>query len=190
MNLSRVKSASWYPLFMQLFKFAVVGGAGFVVTAVSFNLLRVGPLNPEHVKNGVVIATVIATTLAIITNWLGNRFWTFATHRSNSTVREGVEFFAVSFAGMGISTLCVWVSHDVLGFTSAAADNIALNGVGLILGSVFRFVLYRYWVFSPNRDRAAEEITDLEASAAEFTEPDIEISKVPEAKTVARDEIH
>lgn len=152
MSLSRLSSSRWHPLFVQLFRFGVVGGAGYIVTVVTFNLLRAGPLSPDVVPSGPMIATVIATVLAIITNWIGNRFWTFRTQRRSSTVREGIEFFAVSFAGMGIGMACMWVSHYVLGFTSQLADNISLNVVGLALGAIFRFVLYRYWVFSPNRE--------------------------------------
>jgi len=44
----------------------------------------------------------------------------------------------------------------VLGYTSVLADNISSNVVGLFLGAVFRFVLYRYWVFSPTRRARAE----------------------------------
>ena len=66
-------------------------------------------------------------------------------------MREAVEFFAVSIVGMGIAVACLWFSREVLGFTSLLADNIASNVIGLALGAAFRFVLYRYWVFSPQR---------------------------------------
>ena len=61
--------------------------------------------------------------------------------------KEFVEFLAVSLGGMAISLLCLWISHHVLGLTSALADNISANVVGLGLGTIFRFVLYRYWVW-------------------------------------------
>ena len=57
----------------------------------------------------------------------------------------------ISLGGMGISLLCLWVSHYLLGFTSLLADNIATNGVGLVLGTAFRFTFYRLWVFKPGR---------------------------------------
>jgi len=56
---------------------------------------------------------------------------------------------------MGIGLACLWVSHYVLGHTSVLADNISSNVIGLLLGAVFRFVLYRYWVFSPTRAAAS-----------------------------------
>ena len=33
--------------------------------------------------------------------------------------------------------------------TSALADTVSANVVGLVLGSAIRFVLYRYWVYAP-----------------------------------------
>ena len=38
-----------------------------------------------------------------------------------------------------------------LGFTSLLADNISANVVGLVLGTAFRFLMYRYWVFGSTR---------------------------------------
>ena len=58
---------------------------------------------------------------------------------------------------MGIGLGCLWVSHYGMGFTSVLADNISANVVGLGLGAVFRFSLYRYWVFSPSRAGAGPE---------------------------------
>ncbi len=46
-------------------------------------------------------------------------------------------FNATRGLGMGIALLCLWVSHYLLGFTSALADNIATNVVGLALGTAF-----------------------------------------------------
>jgi putative flippase GtrA len=138
-------------LMVQMIQFGVVGAAGLLVDLIVFNALRLTVLAPENVGTGPLIAKVVSTLLAIVTNWLGNRYWTFAPDRRSNTVREGLEFFAVSLAGMGIGLGCLWVSHYVLGFTSVLADNISANVVGLALGAVFRFTLYRYWVFSPNR---------------------------------------
>lgn len=120
-----------------------------------FNLLRLTVLRPEDLHEGPVIAKVISTTAAIACNWLGNRHWTFREHRGRQLVREGVEFAVVSVGGMMIGLICLWVSHYALGFTSVVADNISSNVIGLILGTGFRFALYRLWVFAPHRgDRA------------------------------------
>jgi putative flippase GtrA len=139
----------------QGLKFGAVGALGFVVDFTVFNLLRTTVLDSADVHAGPLYAKVISTVLAILVNWLGNRFWTFSKNRQNHTMREGLEFLSVSLVGMGIGVACLWVSHYVLGYTSVLADNISGNVVGLVLGAIFRFTLYRYWVFAPSRSGAA-----------------------------------
>jgi len=139
----------------QLAKFGMVGLVGFAVDITVFNLLRATVFSPDAVDSGPIWAKVVSTVLAILANWVGNRYWTFSKDRQAQTLREGLEFFAVSLVGMGIGLACLWVSHYGLGYTSVLADNISSNVVGLFLGAVFRFVLYRYWVFSPTRRAAA-----------------------------------
>jgi putative flippase GtrA len=139
----------------QLAKFGMVGLVGFAVDITVFNLLRATVFSPEALASGPIWAKVVSTILAILANWIGNRYWTFSKDRQSQTLREGLEFFAVSLVGMGIGLACLWVSHYVLGYTSVIADNISSNVIGLLLGAVFRFTLYRYWVFSPSRRTAA-----------------------------------
>lgn len=136
----------------QLVQFGLVGAAGFIVDITVFNALRLTVLAPEVIAEGPIYAKIISTILAILTNWVGNRYWTFARDRQSNTTREGIEFLAVSLLGMGIGLACLWVSHYVLGFTSVVADNISSNVIGLALGAIFRFAMYRYWVFSPVRN--------------------------------------
>jgi putative flippase GtrA len=138
-------------LIPQLIKFGLVGGVGFVANLVVFNALMLLAFNPSHVEHASLIATAIATMVAIFLNWLGNRYWAFSTQRRTNTAREGMEFFVVSLVGMLIPLGCVWVSHYLLGHTSLLADNVANNVIGLGLGMIFRFALYRWWVFSPTR---------------------------------------
>jgi putative flippase GtrA len=139
------------PLLMQVLKFGAVGGVGFVVNLVVFNVLLATVFHPRGVHFGPLYATVAATVVAIAVNWLGNRYWAFSSGRQSNTAREGAEFFAVSLIGMAIPLLCVWRSHYVMHLTSPLADNIANNVVGLVLGMLFRFALYRWWVFAPSR---------------------------------------
>lgn len=155
----------------QVGKFGAVGLVGFVVDVAIFTLLRMTVFAPENMHAGPIYAKIISTTLAIGANWVGNRFWTFGEHRQSRALREGIEFLAVSLMGMGIGLTCLWISHYVLGFTSVLADNVSSNVIGLALGSVFRFLLYRYWVFSPTRRGAEAQVeADLEASAPTLME--------------------
>lgn len=143
----------------QLARFGAVGLVGLVVDVGVFNLLRASVLDSQVLHEGPILAKVISTSLAIIVNYVGNRYWTFGATRRAQIAREGVEFVLVSLGGMAITLACLWISHYALGFTSQFADNVSGNGIGLALGTLFRFAFYRSWVFHPNRSmplRSAE----------------------------------
>lgn len=141
-------------LLAQFARFGAVGLVGLVVDIGLFNLLRVTVLAPEVLDEGPIIAKIVSTSVAIAVNWLGSRYWSFRLRRRRPAGREAVEFAIVSIGGMIIAVGCLVISREVLGFTSLLADNIASNVVGLGLGSLFRFALYRWWVFHPRRDAA------------------------------------
>lgn len=131
----------------QLSRFGAVGLVGLVIDVAVFNLLLSTVLSSDAFHEAPIVAKLISTSLAIVANWLGNRFWTFRAERRPHMLREGIEFAVVSVGGMLIALGCLWVSHYLLGFTSALADNVSANMIGLGLGTAFRFWLYRTWVF-------------------------------------------
>lgn len=139
----------------ELGKFGVIGLVAYVIDLAVFNLLRFaggeGPLfdKPLTAK---VISVLVATTFA----YFGNRHWTFRDRTRSSFRREYTLFFVFNAVGMVISLSCLWISHYLLGFESALADNISANVIGLVLGTVFRFWGYHNWVF-PNDVSSVEQ---------------------------------
>ena len=139
----------------ELGKFGVIGLIAYVIDLAVFNLLRFaggeGPLfdKPLTAK---VISVLVATTFA----YFGNRNWTFKDRTRSSFRREYALFFVFNAVGMIISLSCLWISHYLLGFESALADNISANVIGLILGTIFRFWGYHNWVF-PNDVSSVEQ---------------------------------
>ncbi|WP_253258856.1 GtrA family protein [Subtercola boreus] len=167
-RIARLAHAFWDKLLRYALKFGVVGGIGFVVDFAIFNWLRVGGLGEAHFLSGPIGAKVAAVAVATIVTWFGNRYWTFREHRRKNYVRELFEFAVVAVSGLLINLLCLWVSHYVLGFTSLLADNISGNFIGTALATLFRFMLYRYWVFGHHRSGTvvgAEEQAQAGASA-------------------------
>jgi putative flippase GtrA len=166
----------------QFTRFGVVGALGFVLDFAVFNALIATVLSAREVHEGPLLAKAISTTVAIVFNWLGNRHWTFRAHRGRQLVREGIEFGIVSFAGLLIGLGCLWVSHYLLGFTDPVADNIATNVIGLGLGTLFRFTLYRTWVFAPHRGDPAPavfpELGPEQPAATDETESQAETETV------------
>lgn len=127
-------------LVRELMKFGVVGSVAFVVDVAVFNLVLHLTDKPLTSKT---VAVVLATTVA----YAGNRHWTFRRRGRSGLRREYVLFFLLNIVGLAIALACLAVSHYILGFTSRLADNIAANVVGLGLGTAFRFLSYRRWVF-------------------------------------------
>jgi putative flippase GtrA len=144
----------WLRQFWQLIKFGAVGGVGVVVNVAVFNGLWLTLFNPARVLHGPILATIVATLCAILVNWFGNRYWAFAAERQRNTAREGLEFFVASLIGMCVPLACIGISRYVFGLHSLLADNVASNVVGLLLGTIVRFVLYKFWVYSPRRAAA------------------------------------
>lgn len=125
----------------EIIKFGAVGAFGVVVNIVVFNLC----LHTFHLQT--VRSGVIATAVAICTNYLGNRYWTYRHCDKNRRTREVSLFLLFSGIGLVIENGILALSHYGFGFTSSLADNIAKNVVGLGIGTLFRFWSYRTWVF-------------------------------------------
>ena len=173
-SLASVASRLWNGLLAYAVKFGVVGLIGLVIDVTLFNLLRLGVFGDDGWAQSAIGAKTISTSVAIIFNWLGNRFWTFRKHRRRNYLREFAEYVIVSLGGMTIALICLWISHHLLGYTSLVADNISTNVVGLALGTAFRFVLYRYWVFGHHRADGLSNLARVEeAQRTLFEEPDV-----------------
>lgn len=142
----------------ELGKFAAVGGVAFVIDIIIFNLLRdaLGPLVSA------TVSMVIAATVAFV----GNRFWTWRDRERTSLRREYALYFIFNAIGLLMALACLAISHYGLGsvwpaFQGRAADNIAKQLVGTMLGTVFRFWSYRTIVFRiPDRAEALSVVAD------------------------------
>ena len=73
----------------RFLKFAIVGGFGAVVDFATLNILQLTILPPSGANEGlhVALATGVAFTVAVISNFIWNRYWTFPDSRSRSIRR-------------------------------------------------------------------------------------------------------
>ncbi|MFJ3099054.1 GtrA family protein [Streptomyces hydrogenans] len=138
----------------EVSRFGTVGAIGWVVDTAIFNLcLHVFGL--QSVRSG-----ILASAVAIIVNYLGNRKWTYGTRSGSQKTREALLFVIFSLAGTAIQNAVLAISHYGMGYTSLIADNIAKNVIGLVLASAFRFWSYRTVVFSDTARRQEDQIVD------------------------------
>jgi putative flippase GtrA len=151
-------------VFSELAKFGTVGALSFLIDIAVFNGLLLVMDKPLTAK---VISAVVSASNAFALN----RAWSFKHRERTNVRREYALFFVLNAVGLSISLLCLAVSHYVLGFESRLADNIAANGVGLVLGTTFRFWSYRRFVWAA--PSAVEDAADEGDAAARAVLEDV-----------------
>ena len=140
MDLLRDLYTRFRVLIHEVAKFGIVGILAFFITIGGSDWLHYGAgLGP---LTSVVIATVVATVFA----FLGNKLWAFR-HRTGSHVRrESVLFFVFNGIGLLIQLGVVAFVHYGLGLTDSFSYNVA-NIIGIGIATCFRLYSYRRWVF-------------------------------------------
>ncbi|WP_406169802.1 GtrA family protein [Streptomyces sp. NBC_00996] len=124
---------------LEVAKFGVVGGSGVAVNLLVFNILLHG------LKWAPMAATVIASCIAMGTNYLGFRFFAYRD-RASRTKRQIVLFFAFSGLGVLMESGLFYVGYHGLGMSSPLGSNMD-KALSIVLASAFRFLVYRTWVF-------------------------------------------
>ena len=144
-------------LFRELSRFGLVGVVCLTVDVGVFNAMRL------LVEAGPFTSKVVSTVLAASLSYALNRTWSFGHTARTGVRREYVVFFVLNAIGLLISLACLWISHDLLGLTSPLADNISANGFGLVLGTAFRFLSYKRWVFMSHERAGARALRTVES---------------------------
>ncbi len=126
----------------QFVKFAVVGGTGTVVNLVvlKVTLFVWGRLVGDPTLPAEVFASALAFAVAVVNNYLLNRWWTF---RSKGSMRsEFVKFLIVSLAGLGLNELAFLAFRGGLGIDVLLSQLLAIACV-----LPFNFVVNKLWSF-------------------------------------------
>ncbi|MEV8032177.1 GtrA family protein [Streptomyces sp. NPDC086182] len=126
-------------LVLEVARFSVVGGSGVVVNILVFNLALHG------LDWAPMAATVVASCVAMGTNYLGFRFFAYRD-RASRTRRQIALFFAFSGLGVVMESVLFYLGYHGLGMSGPLGSNVA-KALSIVLASAFRFVVYRTWVF-------------------------------------------
>jgi len=139
----------WHRVFTEAYRFLAVGGLATIVAVVIFNFLVHGfhtgwdaPLSGQP-----YLAFVIANLIGMAVSYRGSRTWVFKDRPPRTADGGRLLFVVINVATMLIPIACLWFSRNVLGLDDPYSDNVAANVIGLFLGMVTRFYLFRTLVF-------------------------------------------
>jgi dolichol-phosphate mannosyltransferase len=147
----------------RLFKFAMVGGLGFVVNLIAFNLFKLLALwtnlssllgvpleNPVMSDQG--LAVLLGAEVAILSNYLLNNAWTFGDRRIKGFGKHLSKFAQFNLGSVGsvviqyiVMQACVALfgvfTILTLGSFAVESDNLYLV-LGVLLGMIWNFSIY------------------------------------------------
>ena len=126
------RPASW----LQLVKFGLVGGSGYLINLAVFAILA------ESFGMHHVAAALGAFCVAVTNNFLLNRHWTFGAGEGHAGF-QAMRFFAVSIGALSINLVALeaLVSYAGLGDLPAQAIAVAI-------AMPFNFLGNKLWTFA------------------------------------------
>jgi putative flippase GtrA len=138
----------------RFLRFAVVGTIGAVIDLGTFNLLSSG--------FGVMalVAQACSFSLAVVSNFLWNRYWTYPDSRNKPLLSQLGQFVLVSVIGLTIRTLIfdrleeamIWVAAQVTPKTFFLSPTVIGHNVSLAIVIVvimmWNFFINRFWTYN------------------------------------------
>ncbi|WP_431044055.1 GtrA family protein [Streptomyces sp. P1-3] len=137
----------------EIAKFGAVGGLGVFVDLGVFNLVR------HHTELPVVRASIIATVVAIVFNYVGFRYFTYRDRDKSRRTRELTLFLLFSAVGLVIANGVLFTATYGFGCDTPLQSNV-FKFVGIGVATLFRFWSYRTWVFRALPAREAVEAAE------------------------------
>jgi putative flippase GtrA len=121
---------------IQLFKFGVVGGSGYLINLGVFAFLS-GNLGVFH-----AIAAVGAFCVAVTSNFLWNRYWTFGPGEGLAHM-QAARFLAVSVACLVINLVLLEAI-----VASSSISELAAQAIAVAVAMPFNFLGNKLWTFA------------------------------------------
>ena len=146
----------------RFLKFVVVGAIGAVIDLGLTNFLMQFVFKPKPGDDvPVQIATGIGFVVAVCSNFIWNRYWTYPESRSRPIAGQLAQFFVVNAVGLVIREIVVKVFNTPFtalvkqvagGMISAdlhqrIGANLAIM-VALVIVMLWNFFVNRYWTYN------------------------------------------
>ena len=132
----------------RFMRFAIVGSIGAVIDFGVFNILT------NFFGVVAVISSVISFSLAVCSNFLWNRYWTYPDSRSKSVSKQVIQFLVISVIGLAIRTpLFAWLEKWMILKVGSLHLSLPVSStfIGHNLSLACVIVLVMFWNFFANR---------------------------------------
>jgi len=120
---------------LQLLKFGVVGGSGYLINLGVFAFLS-GNLGVYH-----AVAAVGAFCVAVTSNFLWNRYWTFGPGEGLAHL-QAARFLAVSVVCLMINLLALEL------LVGSGMGELAAQAIAVAVAMPFNFLGNKLWTFT------------------------------------------
>jgi putative flippase GtrA len=134
------KPANW----LQLVRFGLVGGVGFVVNVGVYALLVHGAAVEYRV------ASVAAWLVAVLNNFVLNRHWTFDARDRGRAHHQAMRFLLVSLVAEVVSLLLLTLFVEAAGLAKVPAQALAVAA-----SMPFNFLGNKLWTFRADAEESA-----------------------------------
>jgi putative flippase GtrA len=134
--------ARFHKISDEIAKFGAIGLINIALNLAVVNLLW----QTTYFSGSEVKAKAVATVVAATSAYFMNRHWTYRDRPKSSLRREYTLFFAFNLVGLIIETAAVYLAKYGLHRSDWLTLN-AFTGLGIAIGTVFRFWAYRTHVF-------------------------------------------
>lgn len=135
----------------RFIKFAIVGAIGSVIDFGVFNLLTLA-FNVSSIAS-----SIVSFSLAVINNFILNRFWTYPETRQNPIYKPLFQFVIVSCLGLAIRVpLFAWLEKVLIPIAAKTIPNFLTPTIighnvalALVIGVVmmWNYFVNRFWTF-------------------------------------------
>ena len=133
-------------------EFSAFMAVGVVATAVSASLYNLfahtAALGEAAVTQQPFFAFVLANVAGMAVSFAGTRWWVFRDRQASGPAGGLLGFVVINVLSWAVPLASLTFSRYALGLSSALADNLAVNVIGLGLGTVLRFWTLRAWTFA------------------------------------------
>lgn len=138
----------------ELKRFVRFGIVGIIGSVIDFGFLNLFTI---VFKMPYVLSSVFSFSLAVINNFILNRFWTFASSKKDPLLGQLVQFGIVSVIGLLIRTpLLAWLEKVLVPLAGKLTPNLLTptivgHNVGLAIGigvvMLWNYFANRFWTF-------------------------------------------